>query len=107
MSRWAAILPGIVAPNLPSHFATFAAYLDLATGVLAMLALLGARIRPLFWLLVVAFNLVGIADLIIDYYHALQLGLPGLAGQLGATMRSRSLRADLAKPAEDFTISGR
>ena len=53
------ILPGIVGPNLPASFATFAAYGDFATGVLAMLALLTVRIRPLFWLFVVAFNLVG------------------------------------------------
>ena len=79
------ILPGVVGPNLPAHFAMFAAYWDLATGVLAMLALLTARIRPLFWVFVVAFNLVGTTDLIFDYYHAIQAGLPALAGQLGAT----------------------
>lgn len=78
------ILPGVVGPNLPASFATFAAYWDLATGVLAMLALLTIRIRPLFWLFVVAFNLVGVVDLILDYYHATQVGLPALAGQLGA-----------------------
>ena len=78
------ILPGAVGPNLPASFATFAAYWDLATGVLAMLALLTVRIRPLFWLFVVAFNLVGVVDLILDYYHATQVGLPALAGQLGA-----------------------
>ena len=79
------ILPGIVSPNLPASFATFAAYWDLATGVLAMLALLAVKIRPLFWLLVVAFNLVGTADLILDYYHAVRIGLPAIAGQLGLT----------------------
>ena len=79
------ILPGVVGPNLPARFATFAAYWDLATGVLAMLALLTVRIRPLFWLFVVAFNLVGMVDLILDYYHAIQVGLPAMAGQLGAT----------------------
>src|SRR3984893_8730704 len=60
------MLPGVVGPNLPASFATFAAYGDFATGVLAILALLTARIRPLFWAFVVAFNLVGIADLILD-----------------------------------------
>jgi hypothetical protein len=80
------ILPGVVGPNLPAAgFATFAAYWDLATGVLAMLALLTVRIRPLFWLFVVAFNLVGVVDLILDYYHAVRVGLPAMAGQLGAT----------------------
>jgi hypothetical protein len=78
------ILPGVVG-NLPAGFATFAAYWDLATGILAMLALLTVRIRPLFWLFVVAFNLVGVVDLILDYYHATQLGIPALAGQLAAT----------------------
>jgi hypothetical protein len=79
------ILPGIVGPDLPAGFATFAAYGDFATGVLAMLALLTARIRPLFWFFVVTFNLVGAADILVDYYHANQLGLPAMAGQLGAT----------------------
>jgi hypothetical protein len=79
------ILPGIVGPNLPAGFAPFAAYVDFATGVLAMLALLTVRIRPLFWFFVVAFNVVGVSDLIVDYYHAIRVGLPELAGQLGAT----------------------
>ncbi len=79
------IVPGVVAPNLPSSFTTFAAYGDFATGVLAMLALLTVRIRSLFWLFVVAFNLVGITDIVVDYYHATQAGLPALAGELGST----------------------
>ncbi len=76
------IIPGVVGPDLPAGFATFAAYGDFATGLLAMLALLAVRTRPLFWLLVVAYNLVGAADILIDYYHGNQLGLP--AGQLAA-----------------------
>jgi hypothetical protein len=79
------ILPGVVSPNLPAGFAVFAAYGDFATGVLAMLALLTVRIRPLFWPFVVAFNLVGTVDLIVDYYHAIQVGLPAHAEELGAT----------------------
>jgi hypothetical protein len=79
------VVPGVVGPNLPAGFAVFAAYGDFATGVLAMLALLTVRIRPLFWLFIVAFNLVGAADIIIDYYHGNQLGLPALAGELGST----------------------
>jgi hypothetical protein len=79
------VLPGVVGPNLPAGFATVAAYGDFATGVLAILALLTPRIRPLFWLLVVAFNVVGTADLILDYFNATQLDLPAFAGQLGAT----------------------
>lgn len=79
------IVPGVVGSNLPVSFATFAAYWDFATGVLAILALLTVRVRPLFWFFVVAFNLVGIVDLILDYYHAVQVGLPAMAGQLVAT----------------------
>ena len=79
------ILPGIVGPDLPAGFATFAAYGDFATGVLAILALLTARVPPLFWSFVVAFNLVGAIDIIVDYYHATRLGLPAMAGQLGGT----------------------
>ena len=79
------ILPGVIGPNVPAGFASFAAYADLATGLLAILALLTVRIRPLFSLFVVTFNLVGAADIIIDYYHGIQVGLPALSGQLGAT----------------------
>jgi hypothetical protein len=78
------ILPGVIGPNLPTSFGTFAAYADLATGVLAIAALLTVRIRPLFWLFVVAFNVVGAGDIIIDYYHAIQVNLPAMAGELGA-----------------------
>jgi hypothetical protein len=78
------ILPGIVG-NLPAGFGAFAAYWDFATAVLAILALLTVRIRPAFWVFVVAFNLVGAVDLILDYYHAIRLGLPALAGELRVT----------------------
>ena len=77
------IVPGVVGPNLPASFSTLAAYGDFTTGVLALLALLTVRIRPLFWSFVVAFNLVGTTDIILDYYHAVRAGLPALAGQLG------------------------
>jgi hypothetical protein len=78
------ILPGVVSPDLPASFASFAAYWDLATGVLAMLALLAVRLRPLFWFFIVAFNLVGLVDLILDYAHAVQIGLAAKAGELAA-----------------------
>jgi len=78
------IVPGVVGADLPARFASYAAYGDFATGVLAMLALLTVRMRPLFWTLVAAFNTVGAADILIDYYHGIQLGLAPLAGELGA-----------------------
>jgi len=79
------IVPGVVGANLPAAFATFAAYGDFATGVLAMLALLTVRIRPLFWLFVTGFNVVGAVDIIVDYYHGNAVGLAELAGELGST----------------------
>jgi len=79
------LLPGVVGAQLPAGFATFAAYGDFATGVLAMLALLTIRMRLFFWPLVLAYNVVGAADILIDYYHGTVLDLPALSGQLAAT----------------------
>ena len=78
------VLPGIVGANLPAGFGPFAAYWDLATGILAIVALAAVNVRPVFWTCVVAFNCVGIIDFVLDYYHASRVGLPELAGQLGA-----------------------
>ena len=78
------LVPGVVSPHLPVAFAQFAAYGDLATGVLALMALLTSRVRAIFWAFVVAFNVVGVVDFILDYYHASSTGLPEVAGQLGA-----------------------
>jgi hypothetical protein len=75
------IVPGVVGA-LPPGFAGFAAYGDLAAGLLALLALTTARLRPLFWFFVIAFNLVGLGDLLLNYYHAIRSGLPAIAGHL-------------------------
>ena len=70
--------------RIPASKPSFAtAYGDFATGVLALLALLTVRMRPLFWLFVVMFNLLGAVELVFDYYHAIQVGLPAVAGELG------------------------
>jgi len=79
------LVPGLVGPQLPAGFAGFAAYGDLATGLLALLALLTYRSRPLFWLFTAAFNVVGIVDLLVTYFHGVTLDLPSRAGALGAT----------------------
>ena len=79
------LLPGVIGPNLPASFPQFAAYGDLAPGLLAILALLTVRMRPVFSLFVIAFNVVGAADILIDYFHGNQVGLAAIAGQLGAT----------------------
>jgi hypothetical protein len=78
------ILPGVVGHNLPASFAAFSAYGDFATGVLAMLALFTIRIPRIFLPLVISFNLVGAADIFVDYYHGVRLGLPAISGELGA-----------------------
>lgn len=78
------LLPGFVGPALPDGFATPDAYGDLATALLAILALLSARSRRLFVPLAWAFNLVGAADLIMDIANAVRLNVPAVAGQLGA-----------------------
>ncbi len=59
------LVPGVVARPLPADFATAAAYGDLLTGVLALLALIalrtvGAKALALVWL----FNIVGTFDLL-------------------------------------------
>lgn len=79
------ILPGVIGPSLPSGFGPFAAYGDFTTGILAIIALLTFRVRPLFWLFTVGFNLVGTVDILVDYYHGVSLGLGPAAGQLAAT----------------------
>jgi hypothetical protein len=70
--------------HLPQGFAVVAAYGDFATGILAMAALATVRVRALFWLFIVAFNVVGIGDLLMDYADAIRLGLPAEAGEMGA-----------------------
>jgi hypothetical protein len=82
------LLPGVTGDHLPADFgafSTFAAYGDFATGLLAIVALLAFRIRPLFLASVVAFNLVGIVDLLSDYTLATLANLPAQAGELGST----------------------
>ena len=78
------LLPGFVGPNLPAAWASAAAYGDLATALLAILALLTLRVRFLFWSFVWAFNLVGLGDRVMDTARAASMGLPSMAGQLGA-----------------------
>lgn len=77
------ILPGIVGPQVLSGFAAPAAWGDLTTSLLAMLALLVFSVRPLFWLSVAAFNVVGSLDLTTAHLHAVRLQLPEVSGHLG------------------------
>lgn len=78
------LVPGAVSTSLPVSFASFAAWWDFATALLAMAAVLSFRIRPLFWFFVAAFNLVGIIDLISDYVHAMATNVPANAGLMAS-----------------------
>jgi hypothetical protein len=53
--------------------------------VLALLALLTIRIQPLFGSFIVALDLVGAVDIMVDYYSGTKVGLPALSGEMGLT----------------------
>jgi hypothetical protein len=76
------LVPGVVSPDLPSGFARPAAYGDLATSLLALLAIasLGSRAGTV---MVWVFNIIGTVDLLNAFYQADRLGVgitPGLQG---------------------------
>lgn len=76
------LIPGVVSPQLPPAFARPAAFGDLATAVLALLATVTLHSR-LGMILVWAFNLLGTADLLHAFYEGNRTGLgsePGLQG---------------------------
>jgi hypothetical protein len=71
------LFPQVMGGALPPGFAAPAAYGDLLTTGLALLAVFALRFRPglalpLVWL----FNLVGITDLLFAIYEAAMVGLP-------------------------------
>jgi hypothetical protein len=77
------IVPGVVSADLPAAFARSAAYGDLATGILALLALatLGSRTGTvLTW----AFSTIGTADLLFAFYEGNRTSLANAPGLLGA-----------------------
>jgi len=76
------LVPGVVSPELPDGFARPAAYGDLATSILALLAIaaLGSRLGTI---LVWVFNIVGTVDLLDAFYQGNRWGVgmaPGLQG---------------------------
>jgi hypothetical protein len=76
------LVPGVVSPDLPTAYALPAAYGDLATAVLALLAM-AALPSQLGIMLVWAFNLLGTADLLNALYQGDRTGVglaPGLQG---------------------------
>ena len=76
------LVNGVVSPDLPAGFAHPAAYGDLTTSILALLALATLRTQ-LGTMLVWVFNIVGTVDLLNAFYQADRLGVgdaPGLQG---------------------------
>jgi len=77
------IVPGVVSSELPAAFAQPAAYGDLISATLALLALLtlGSRAgMALAWV----FNSFGTADLLFAFYLGSRISLPDAQGLLGA-----------------------
>ncbi len=75
------LVPGVVSPDLPTAFAYPAAYGDLATAILALLALAALRSR-LGIVLVWVVNIWGSVDLLNAFYQGNRIGL--VPGQQGA-----------------------
>jgi len=76
------LVPGVVSPDLPASFARPAAYGDLATAVLALLAIAALR-NGLGIILAWTFSILGSADLLHAFYEGNRIGLaltPGLQG---------------------------
>jgi hypothetical protein len=77
------VVPGVVSAQLPAAFARPAAYGDLATAVLALLALatFGTRTGTApAWI----FNMFGTADLLFAFYQGNRISLSNTPGLLGA-----------------------
>ena len=76
------LIPGVVSPDLPDAFAQPAAYGDLATSLLALLAIATLGSRP-GTIIVWVFNIIGTVDLLHAFYQGNRLGVgnaPGLQG---------------------------
>jgi len=76
------LIPGVVSQGLPHEFARPAAYGDLATALLALLAFAALPGKPGI-VLVWAFNLLGTADLLNAFYEGNRTAVgidPGLQG---------------------------
>ena len=77
------VIPGVVSQELPLAFARSAAFGDLATALLAIVAFAALPGRAgiiLAWL----FNVVGTLDLLDAIFNAIRLSIPEQPGLLGA-----------------------
>jgi hypothetical protein len=76
------LVPGVVSPSLAAEFAVPAAYGDLLSAILALLALAAGLQNWLGLALAWLFNVWGTADLLYAFYQGNRVGLE--PGQLGA-----------------------
>lgn len=78
------LIPGVASPELAgTTFASQLAYGDLATAILALIALAALRTRlsgSMVWI----FNIVGTADLLNAFYQGSRISLANTPGLLGA-----------------------
>jgi hypothetical protein len=88
------LVPGVVSPDLPIAFAHPAAYGDLMTTVLALLALALLRSR-LGLVLVWVFNCCGSADLLYAFYQGNRAGLGHAPDHIGAAYFIPTIRVPL------------
>ena len=77
------LIPGVVSRDLPASFARPVAYGDLATAVLAVLALAMLSSKGSAFPIWV-FNIVGTVDLLNAYYQGNRISLANAPGVLGA-----------------------
>ena len=74
------LVPGVVSPLLPNAFARPAAYGDLITSLLALLAI-GTLNKRAGTAVLWAFNIFGLLDLVYAFYQGFRTGFPaGLQG---------------------------
>jgi hypothetical protein len=79
------LIPGVVASDLSGTvFARGLAYGDLASAILALIALAAIR-TSLFGSLVWTFNILGTADLLNAFYQGSRISLANAPGVLGAS----------------------
>jgi hypothetical protein len=77
------VIPGVVSPDLPAAFARPAAYGDLSSAILALLAIATLG-RTLGIILAWAFNIFGAADLLYAFYEGNRVHLDSAPGLQGA-----------------------
>ena len=77
------VIPGVVSPDLPVAFARPAAYGDLSTSILALLAIVTLG-NTLGIVLAWAFNLLGTTDLLYAFYQGNRVHLDSAPGLQGA-----------------------